>query len=1046
MDSGATHNYIQRNHRHLLTNVKLLSNGPKAYLPDKSIIQADRQGEIQLHEDLTLTGQKAYSFPNLKNESLISVGQLCDDGCDIVFNKTAVKIIKNNKVILEGSRSEKDKLYDIQLPTKHHNNENTTEVNNEINYIIQKDKSKTDLARYLHATAFSPSLSTFLQAIRKGNFVTWPGIDTLNFTKLLGTPLATAKGHLDGERKNLQSTKLSSEFDYNFPTKISNTTNNIFAIISDTKALVNHPSKAYMDLTGRIPHRSSRGNQYIVIVYDYDSNAIICEPIKSRQAKDIFIAFKKCEQKIAKNTKPSLYILDNECAADLKKSILKNNQAFELVPPHQHRRNTAERAIRTFKNHPIAGIASCDPKFPIAEWDRILPQCELTLNLLRNSRINPNLSSWAYLHGIHDFNKAPMAPPGTKIVVHSKPSKRASWAYHGLEGWYIGPSAEHYRCVKCYIPQTRAEIASDTVKFIPTYVPFPEADINDHIQKTLTDLTYLLYSKSPALPTLTSNSSKSALIKISQLLNRDKSQLLPPQSMTSEGGVPFKENKLPVIPVNNHPTKRINTPVVLPPPQQRLFYDNPTPKSQSRTTTFTPPPQRFRSTGVPRIQPYTFSTPSKHQIIRQLVTQNLQEKINHIFNNDGKKMSLDELLNSSMAHIWETAVSNELGRLSQGVNGIKGNDVIDFIRKSDVPNNKIVTYARMVCDYRPFKNEQYRLRLTVGGDRLHYADDAASPAASLLETKMLLNSTISQSAQGCRFMTLDIKDFFLKTLMTDHEYMRIHNKYFIGKIREQYDIDNIVAKDGFVYCKIKKGMYGLKQAAKLAYDDLKQHLAKYGYSPNPLAPNIWSHETRKTKFCLCVDDFGVQYFSEQDAQHLMKALKNKYDITVDKKGTNFCGLNLNWNYTHGYVDISMKDYVEKTLHKLNYKCTNKNQMAPHKWTVPAYGKNRQFPQPQDSSAPLDNKGIKYVQRAVGSFLYYGRAVDNTILTALNDIALSQANPTVNTIEKIQMLLDYLHSFTNARIRYYASDMQLHIDSDAAYLVVPKAKNRLSGFY
>ena len=113
MDSGATHNYIQRNHRHLLKNVKLLSNGPKAYLPDKSIIQADRQGEIQLHEDLTLTGQKAYSFPNLKNESLISVGQLCDDGCEIVFNKTAVKIIKNSKVILEGSRSEKDKLYDI---------------------------------------------------------------------------------------------------------------------------------------------------------------------------------------------------------------------------------------------------------------------------------------------------------------------------------------------------------------------------------------------------------------------------------------------------------------------------------------------------------------------------------------------------------------------------------------------------------------------------------------------------------------------------------------------------------------------------------------------------------------------------------------------------------------------------------------------------------------------------------------------------------------------------------------------------------------------
>ena len=108
-------------------------------------------------------------------------------------------------------------------------------------------------------------------------------------------------------------------------------------------------------------------------------------------------------------------------------------------------------------------------------------------------------------------------------------------------------------------------------------------------------------------------------------------------------------------------------------------------------------------------------------------------------------------------------------------------------------------------------------------------------------------------------------------------------------------------------------MYGLKQAAKLAYEDLKQHLSKFGYAPDPMAPNIWSHETRKTKFCLCVDDFGVQYFSEQDAQHLISALQNKYKITIDKKGTNFCGLNLHWNYTHGYVGISMKDYVKKNI-------------------------------------------------------------------------------------------------------------------------------------
>ena len=76
-----------------------------------------------------------------------------------------------------------------------------------INYIIRKDKTKTELAQYLHAAAFSPSLSTFTKAISIDNFLTWPGIEDLNFGKLIGTTIATEKGHLDQEHKNLQSIK-----------------------------------------------------------------------------------------------------------------------------------------------------------------------------------------------------------------------------------------------------------------------------------------------------------------------------------------------------------------------------------------------------------------------------------------------------------------------------------------------------------------------------------------------------------------------------------------------------------------------------------------------------------------------------------------------------------------------------------------------------------------------------------------------------------------------------------------------------------------------
>ena len=184
--------------------------------------------------------------------------------------------------------------------------------------------------------------------------------------------------------------------------------------------------------------------------------------------------------------------MDNECSSDLKLAIINSNSKYELVPPHQHRRNAAEKVIRTMKNHLLSGLATCDPDYPIHEWDRLLDQCELTLNLLRNSQINPKLSSWAILNGPHDFNKVPLAPPGTKVLVHSKPVQRKSWQFHGTEGWYIGPAFNHYRCLQCYLPHTRTEIYSDTIRFIPRLIPIPEASTDDSLISAIQELIALL--------------------------------------------------------------------------------------------------------------------------------------------------------------------------------------------------------------------------------------------------------------------------------------------------------------------------------------------------------------------------------------------------------------------------------------------------------------------------------------------------------------------------------------------------------------------------
>ena len=100
---------------------------------------------------------------------------------------------------------------------------------------------------------------------------------------------------------------------------------------------------------------------------------------------------------------------------------------YQLVRPHNHRVLAAERCIRTFKNHFIAGLASTDPKFPFYLWDHLLKQAEITLNLMRNSRQNPQLSAYTHMYGIFDFNKTPIAPPGTKSVIFEDPDTRASW-------------------------------------------------------------------------------------------------------------------------------------------------------------------------------------------------------------------------------------------------------------------------------------------------------------------------------------------------------------------------------------------------------------------------------------------------------------------------------------------------------------------------------------------------------------------------------------------------------------------------------------------
>jgi hypothetical protein len=112
--------------------------------------------------------------------------------------------------------------------------------------------------------------------------------------------------------------------------------------------------------------------------------------------------------------------------------------------------------------------------------DRLFPQAEITLNLLRTSRQHPQLSAAAHYRGLIDYNKTAFAPPGCKIIAHEKPANRRTWSPHGQHGYSFGPAMYHYRCQNVYISATASERIVDTLEFFPSQ--FTNATIVLHRQ------------------------------------------------------------------------------------------------------------------------------------------------------------------------------------------------------------------------------------------------------------------------------------------------------------------------------------------------------------------------------------------------------------------------------------------------------------------------------------------------------------------------------------------------------------------------------------
>jgi hypothetical protein len=171
-----------------------------------------------------------------------------------------------------------------------------------------------------------------------------------------------------------------------------------------------------------------------------------------------------------------------------------------------------------------------------------------------------------------------------------------------------------------------------------------------------------------------------------------------------------------------------------------------------------------------------------------------------------------------------------------------------------------------------------------------------------------------------------------------------------------------------------------------------------------------------------------------------------YTVTTDWTGSIYLAMILSWDYIHSTVDISMHGYVSKALECFQHAPTRRDEHSPHTWSKSVYGTHPQLTSPVDDTALLPPSALTRIQEITGMFLFYVRAIDCTMLVALGTIASNQFKGTHATAQALTQLLNYASAHLGATVRYTASDMYLHIHSDASYLSEAKAQSGAGGTF
>ena len=1114
-DSGADGHYLREGDRKQLGLPILRKSAKKVGVANGGTSKGTFVTALPFPQ-LSTTAAEADTFDDFPT-SLMSVGKTADDGNVSIFTKDGVSVYKEEDVlitckgeaILIGKRDERGR-YRIPLEQTRGNMQPRRPSKKAKKFLRQANSvydlpSTEEAIKWMHAVCGYPVKSTWIKAIKAGNYVGWPMLTERNVTKYYPETKETPKGHMNQTRKNVRSTKIKVK---RAPMKEADTRTMKGRKVKDVYTKVYDVRNTVLsDQTGQFPTRSQRGNKYIMVMVEIDSNAILVEPIKSRKDAELTRAYRALMLRLKRaGIEPKKHILDNE-VSDAMKTMIKDEykMELELVPPGCHRRNAAEVAIRNFKAHFLSILAGTDDDFPPSLWDRLLPQAEITINLLRQSNATPKVSAYAHMSGPFDYNKMPLAPMGCAVQVHEKTDKRGTWAYHSVDGWYIDTSAEHYRTHRCHIKDTKSERFTDTAQFHHKNITRPTVTHADKVMaaiaecakaikninstkgtdemKQLVQLTEKAIQQNPAIAavyTEASNTRAVPRVQTTTQCNNLNQRQTRSMSAVYQQAVEFITPVPRVEPTNNtarirtraqkqrkkrkaKDIKHVATPTTAPANNTRA-------KVQAAIKAAEPPAARTRArTRISKLkQPTAAYTRRSRGDAAAVVdadkrkrrnNRRLSKRMERLENEvhqamavmdaeTGKLLNYKQLMRDpKYRKKWSISSANEFGRLANGVGGRIKNptNTIKFIRRKDIPKDrkKDVTYGSFVCSVRPEKKEKNRTRFTVGGNRINYPGEVATPTADMLVAKMLFNSVIS--TKGARFMTMDISNFYLMTPLTRPEYIRISLKDIPEEIIIEYKLREIADDKGQVYIQANKGMYGLPQSGRLANELLEKRLNKRGYHQSKLVPGLYKHEWRPIMFTLVVDDFGVSYNGEEHAIHLKETLEENYTVTTDWTGGRYIGITIDWDYKRRQVHLSIPGYVKKALKQFNH-TVRKKQDQPYPSETIIYGAKKQYAKQPSTAKLLDKDGKKFIQQVCGKFLFLGRAVDSTLLCPISAIASQSATPTEETMEQTMQFLDYIATQEEAVITYSASDMKLAVHSDASYLSEPKARSRAGGHF